>query len=79
MSIKELNLYRGEISQVKGGKLASAAYPCPIINLVVSDIPGGDLSLVGSGPTFVPVMKRVITNNLDFGSKINKFFSENKK
>ena len=79
LSIKEMNLYRGEFSQIKGGKLATAAYPCPIINLVVSDIPGGDLSLVGSGPTFVPEMKSVITSNLDFGSKINKFFSENKK
>ena len=79
LSIKEMNLYRGEFSQIKGGKLALAAYPCPIINLVVSDIPGGDLSLVGSGPTFVPEMKSIITSNLDFGSKINKFFSENKK
>ena len=79
LSIKEMNLFRGMFSQIKGGKLALAAYPCPIINLVVSDIPGGDLSLVGSGPTFVPEMKSVITSNLDFGSKINKFFSENKK
>ncbi len=78
LSIKEMNIYRGEFSQIKGGKLALAAYPCPIINLVVSDIPGGDLSLVGSGPTFVPEMKRIITSNLDFGSKINRFFSTNK-
>ncbi len=79
LSIKEMNLYRGMFSQIKGGKLALAAYPCPIINLVASDIPGGDLSLVGSGPTFVPEMKRTIISNLDFGSNINKFFSENKK
>ena len=79
LSIKEMNLYRGVFSQIKGGKLALAAYPCPIINLVVSDIPGGDLSLVGSGPTFVPEIKSTIISNLDFGSNINKFFSENKK
>ena len=78
LSIREMNLYRGEFSQIKGGKLALTASPCPIINLVVSDIPGGDLSLVGSGPTFVPEMNRITTRNLDFGSKINKFFSENK-
>ena len=47
LSIKEMNLYRGIFSQIKGGKLALAAFPCPIINLVVTDIPGGDLSLVG--------------------------------
>ena len=79
LSIKEMNLYRGVFSQIKGGKLALAAYPCPIINLVVSDIPGGDLSLVGSGPTFVPEMNRTITSDLDFGPNINKFFLENKK
>ena len=79
LSIKEMNLYRGVFSQIKGGRLALAAYPCPIINLVVTDIPGGDLSLVGSGPTFVPEFTKIISSNLDFGSKINKFFLENKK
>ncbi|MFL2799941.1 MAG: glycerate kinase [Paracoccaceae bacterium] len=79
LSIKEMNLYRGVFSQIKGGKLAFAAYPCPIINLVVSDIPGGDLSLVGSGPTFVPKIKKIITSDADFGSKINGFFLTKKK
>jgi glycerate 2-kinase len=78
LSIKEMNLYRGVFSQIKGGKLASAAYPCPIINLVVSDIPGGDLSLVGSGPTFVADEERVITRSLDFGHEINGFFEAHK-
>ena len=78
LSIKEMNIYRGAFSQIKGGKLALAAYPCPIINLVVSDIPGGDLSLVGSGPTFVPEVKKIISSTLDFGSNINRFFLLNK-
>ena len=79
LSIKEMNLYRGVFSQIKGGKLALAAYPCPIINLVVTDIPGGDLSLVGSGPTFVPKKKKIISSDADFGSKINGFFLTNKQ
>ena len=79
MSIKEMNVYRGAFSQIKGGKLALAAYPCPIINLVVTDIPGGDLSLVGSGPTFVPEVEKIISSKLDFGSNINKFFLADKK
>ena len=74
-----MNLYRGIFSQIKRGKLALAAYPCPIINLVVSDIPGGDLSLVGSGPTFVPKIKKIISSDVDFGSKINDFFFAKKK
>ena len=31
-----------------------------------------------SGPTFVPQIKKVFSSNLDFGSKINKFFLTNK-
>ena len=79
LSIKEMNLYRRVFSQIKGGKLALAAYPCPIINLVVTDIPGGDLSLVGSGPTFVPKIKKIISSDVDFGTKINEFFLADKK
>ena len=79
LPIKEMNLYRGIFSQIKRGKLALAAYPCPIINLVVTDIPGGDLSLVGSGPTFVPKIKKIISSDVDFGSKINDFFLAKKK
>ena len=79
LSIKEINLYRGIFSQIKGGKLAIAAYPCPIINLVISDIPGGDLSLVGSGPTFVPEGEKIITSNVEFSSDINKFILKNRK
>ena len=50
LSIKEMNVYRGVFSQIKAGKLAKMAYPVPIISLVVSDIPGDELALVGSGP-----------------------------
>ena len=50
--ITVMNAFRSYFSQIKAGKLAQAAFPCPVITLVVCDIPGGDISLVGSGPTF---------------------------
>lgn len=49
--IHELNTVRKHISMVKGGQLAEAAYPAQIINLVFSDVPGDDMSMVASGPT----------------------------
>ena len=36
---------------IKGGRLARIAYPSKIKTLVVSDIPGDDITQVASGPT----------------------------
>ncbi|MBZ0233496.1 MAG: glycerate-2-kinase family protein, partial [Deltaproteobacteria bacterium] len=48
--IAELNRVRTELSAVKGGKLA-AMCPGQVVTLVASDVPGDDVSVVGSGPT----------------------------
>lgn len=50
-TIAEMNAVRSRLSGVKGGKLAAACRPARVVTLVVSDIPGDDLSLVASGPT----------------------------
>ena len=76
LSIKEMNVYRGVFSQIKAGKLARMAYPCPIISLVVSDIPGDDLALVGSGPTFIQRTQLSSSSVLQFGNKIDKYIKE---
>ena len=76
LSIKEMNVYRGVFSQIKAGKLARMAYPCPIISLVVSDIPGDDLALVGSGPTFIQKPNLSSLTTLKFGHKIDKHIKE---
>ncbi|KQV34961.1 MULTISPECIES: glycerate kinase [unclassified Rhizobium] len=49
--ISAMNAVRKQISQIKGGRLAAAAYPAKVVSLVVSDIPGDDPALVASGPT----------------------------
>lgn len=46
-----MNAIRRQFSRIKGGRLAAAAWPAPVVSLVVSDIPGDALPLVASGPT----------------------------
>ena len=76
LSIKDMNVYRGAFSQIKAGKLAQMAYPCPIINLVVSDIPGDDITLVGSGPTLIPSARLIKSKTPKFGFKIEKYINK---
>ncbi|MDP2993234.1 MAG: glycerate-2-kinase family protein, partial [Deltaproteobacteria bacterium] len=51
--IHEINAVRKHISMTKGGSLAKLAYPSTVINLILSDVVGDDLDVIGSGP-FVP-------------------------
>lgn len=50
-SIGEINCVRKHISQVKGGRLAAAAYPATMVTLLISDVPGDDPTVIASGPT----------------------------
>jgi glycerate 2-kinase len=49
-TISEMNAVRKHLSKVKGGGLAKILYPATIINLLFSDVPGNDLSVIASGP-----------------------------
>jgi glycerate 2-kinase len=49
-TIDELNTVRKHLSGIKGGRLA-AATGAPVVTLVISDVVGDDLSVIGSGPT----------------------------
>jgi glycerate 2-kinase len=48
--IHELNAVRKHLLAAAGGRLALTC-PAPILTLLVSDVPGDDLSSIGSGPT----------------------------
>ena len=50
-SISEMNCIRKHLSAIKGGRLASAAYPASVVTLAISDVPGDDPSVIASGPT----------------------------
>ena len=50
-TIREINTVRKHCSLARGGHLARAARPARILGLVFSDVPGGTLDLIASGPT----------------------------
>lgn len=49
--ISAMNAIRKQVSRIKGGRLAAAAYPARVVSLIVSDVPGDDPAQVASGPT----------------------------
>jgi glycerate 2-kinase len=49
-NITEMNAIRKHLSRVKGGGLAKILYPSTVVNLIFSDVPGNDLSVIASGP-----------------------------
>jgi glycerate 2-kinase len=50
-SIHEMNAVRKHLSAIKGGRLAAAASPARLHAFLISDVPGDDLDVIGSGPT----------------------------
>jgi len=50
-TIGEMNTVRKHLSRIKGGHLARVAYPTPVVTLAISDVPGDDPAIIGSGPT----------------------------
>jgi glycerate-2-kinase len=52
IDILELNKRRATWSRVKGGGLARAIAPARLVNVVISDVPTGEPTVVASGPTF---------------------------
>lgn len=50
-NISEMNIVRKQLSAIKGGRLAAAAAPARVVTLAISDVPGDDPAVIGSGPT----------------------------
>lgn len=49
--IREMNCVRKHLSRIKGGQLAAACWPAPVVTIAISDVPGDDVSVIASGPT----------------------------
>ncbi len=49
--IADINAVRKHLSRIKGGRLARAAFPGRVATLAISDVPGDDPAVIGSGPT----------------------------
>lgn len=50
-TIHEMNCIRKHLSKIKGGRLARTIAPAKLITLCISDVPGDELDVIGSGPT----------------------------
>lgn len=50
-NIHEMNCVRKHLSAIQGGRLAAAAHPARVVTLAISDVPGDDAAVIGSGPT----------------------------
>jgi hydroxypyruvate reductase len=77
-----MNAIRQHFSQVKGGQLALAAYPAPVLTLVVSDVPGDDPAQVASGPTIASqvsiqeAISFIKSYKITLPTKIKEYFEE---
>ncbi len=49
--IGEINTVRKHLSRIKGGRLARHAHPAKLVTIAISDVPGDDPAVIGSGPT----------------------------
>jgi len=53
--ISEMNIVRKHLSAIKGGHLAARAWPAMTHMIGISDIPGDDMAMIGSGPTVADI------------------------
>ncbi|MGZ8535849.1 MAG: glycerate kinase type-2 family protein [Flavitalea sp.] len=51
LTIGEMNTIRKHLSRIKGGQFSLAASPAKVHALILSDVPGDDLSVIASGLT----------------------------
>jgi glycerate 2-kinase len=50
-NIHEINTVRKHLSAIKGGQLAAMAEPARVVTLILSDVIGDNIDVIGSGPT----------------------------
>jgi hydroxypyruvate reductase len=50
-NINEINTLRKHLEQAKGGQLARLVYPARMASLILSDVVGSPLDVIGSGPS----------------------------
>ena len=46
-----MNALRKHLSRIKGGRLTRRAFPAKVTTPAISDVPGDDPAVIGSGPT----------------------------
>ncbi|MET3924211.1 glycerate kinase [Devosia sp. 2618] len=51
--IGAINTVRKTLSSIKGGNLARLAAPARVVTYIISDVPGDDPAMIGSGPSVI--------------------------
>ncbi len=73
-TINELNAVRKRMDRVKGGGLAQLAAPAACASLILSDVVGNPLDIIGSGPTVAnpddPALAGRILERYDLAGKL---------
>lgn len=80
--IHHMNTIRKHLSAIKGGQLGKACLPAKVLSLIISDVVGDDLSVIGSGPTvpdpstFADVHSIIKQYNLRLPENVMAFLSQ---
>jgi glycerate 2-kinase len=81
--IHEMNTVRKHLSRIKGGQLAAMAAPAKVMALILSDVIGDDLDVIGSGPTAPDASTvndaRAVLAKYGIASEAERFFRETPK
>jgi glycerate 2-kinase len=72
-NITEMNAVRKHLSKVKGGGLAKILYPATVANLIFSDVPGNDLSVIASAPLVKDTTTNKIATNIYEKYKLKEY------
>lgn len=82
ISINEINIVRKHVSKIKGGQLALYS-KSKVVSFIVSDVPGDDISSIGSGPTaqdpYTINDAKEILSKLNLLEKYEKYLHETPK
>ena len=62
LDIAAMNCIRKQLSCLKGGRLAQRLFPRPVLCLAISDVPGDDPSVIGSGPLTADGQLRLVSD-----------------
>jgi len=81
-TIEDLNRIRGRLSLTKSGRLLNAACPARVETLILSDIIGDPVHLIGSGPTIpfsenIDILKILRSYDIQLDKKVEKILIEN--
>ncbi len=80
--IADINCVRKHLSAITGGRLAVAAWPAPVLTFAISDVPGDDPAVIGSGPTvgdpstFADASEIAARYSLDLPPAVRRRFQE---